>query len=170
MRSNHFYALQAIQEGEGEVMDSIFRDLYNKILTFNYVPIRCGWFCADLFTKSGKMLVLAFGCFTLQRRCLVKGASLSPIILCPVAMKETRGLTGFYRFLSLKSRTKILINIRIRFLTSIEARVGFAFMLNCVFQLHSALDSACLKILAISDGKVNVSGKGRCGLSRGNES
>lgn len=52
------------------------------------------------------------------------------------------------------SRTKVLIKNRIRFLTSIEARVGFAFMLNCVFQLHSALDSACLKILAISDEKL----------------
>lgn len=27
-------------------------------------------------------------------------------------------------------------------------------MLNCVFQLHSALDSACLKILAIADEKL----------------
>lgn len=91
-------------------MDSIFRDLYNKILTFNYVPIRCGWVCADLFTKSGKMLVLAFDCFTLQRRCLVKGTSLSPIILYPVAMKETRGLTGFYRFLSLKDSSVKILN------------------------------------------------------------
>lgn len=89
-----------MQEGEGEIVDSIFRDLYAKILTFNYTPIRHGWFCADLFTKSGKMLVLAFGCFSfmLQRRCLVKGTSLSPIILYPVAMKETRGFTGFFFF------------------------------------------------------------------------
>jgi len=38
-------------------------------------------------------------------------------------------------------------------LTSIEARVGFAFMSNCIFQIHSALDSACLEILLISNEK-----------------
>lgn len=55
----------------------------------------------------------------------MKGTRLSPIILCPVAMKETRGFTGFYkaeRFFceNLKqvslSRTKISVNNRIRFL------------------------------------------------------
>lgn len=39
-------------------------------------------------------------------------------------------------------------------MTSIEARVGFAFMLNCIFQLHSALDSAWLEILVISNEKL----------------
>lgn len=52
------------------------------------------------------------------------------------------------------SRTKISVNIRSRFWTTFEARVGSAFMSNCIFQLHSALDSTCLEILVISNEKL----------------
>lgn len=62
------------------------------------------------------------------------------------------------------SRTQICVNNRIRMLTSIEARVGFAFMSYC-----SAQVSACLEILAIWNEKLPFLGKGKYGLSRGNE-
>lgn len=39
-------------------------------------------------------------------------------------------------------------------MASIEGRVGFAFMSNCIFQLHSALDSTCLEIHVISNKKL----------------
>lgn len=39
-------------------------------------------------------------------------------------------------------------------MTSVEGRVGFAFMSNCIFQLHSALDSTCNEILLISNEKL----------------
>lgn len=96
--SNGFYALQVMREGEGETMDSMFRDGYIVIVIFNYIPVRGVWFSADLLTKSAKMLVLAVGHFSssLQRRCLVKGTCLSPIILYPMAIKKTRGFTGFF--------------------------------------------------------------------------
>lgn len=83
-------------------MDSIFSDEYILIVIFSYIPVRGVWFCADLFTKSTKMLVLAVARFSssLQRRCLVKGTCLSPIILYPMAIKKN---TRFHWIFLLKS-------------------------------------------------------------------
>lgn len=93
MRRDRFHALRVVKEGEVKMMDSMFR---GQILKFSSKPIRHAWVCADLFTKSRRMLVLVFGCFSFmsQRRCLVKGTRLSAVISSPGAMKETRGFTG----------------------------------------------------------------------------
>lgn len=81
------------------------------------------------------------------------------MISCPVAMKETRGFSGFYWLLkSEKSFCERLKSIyqeqklhekRVRVLTRIEANVGSAFMSNCILQLHCTSGSACLEILVI---------------------
>lgn len=39
-------------------------------------------------------------------------------------------------------------------MTRIEANVGFAFMSNCIWQLHYTLGSACLEILVIPSEKL----------------
>lgn len=73
---------------------NILRDLCIKTATLNYIPIRHDW-----FTESSKLLVLAFGYFSsmLQRKCLVHGMSLSPIISNPVAMKHKTSLDLFFK-------------------------------------------------------------------------
>lgn len=73
---------------------NIFRDLCIKTATLNYIPIRHDW-----LTESSTLLVLAVGYFSsmLERKCLVNGTSLSPIILNPVAMKHKTSLDLFFK-------------------------------------------------------------------------
>lgn len=85
MRNNQFCEL----EEEGKVLDSRYRDLSITIPAFGM----------NLLDVVGfvEMLVLACGSSFMSQRGLVKSTRL-PMVLCPGAMKETRGFTGFYLF------------------------------------------------------------------------
>lgn len=97
----------------GKEGNSRYRDLNMKIAPFSTNLLDVVGFCGDLFPSAGRCWCCMKLFHVTEMPCEKHEAA---EILCAVAMKETRGFTGFYWFESLKdpsvkvsslSRTKI---------------------------------------------------------------